>query len=66
MRISDPHIEASGADAYSGLHLIMALESCILFLPDVALLGRMHALTSVCIKNHGEVEAILFFFPIES
>lgn len=56
MRISDPHIEASGADAYSGLNLIMALESYVLFLPDVTLLGRMNAWNSVSIKNNSKTE----------
>lgn len=38
--VSDPHVEASGADACSGLNLITGLELRVLFLPSAALLWQ--------------------------
>ena len=59
MQISDPHTDASGADAYSGLNLIMTSESRIVLFPDALCFGRTTAWkTQHLLKTTGETRAI--------
>ena len=59
MQISDPHTDASGADAYSGLNLITTSESRIVLFPDALCFGRTTAWkTQHLLKTTGETRAI--------